>query len=63
MNKVSQMNNQILCAYGTSNINHWLLLNKMGFQIPIKIGVIKLMNLTLNYEIKKQTKILEKHVI
>lgn len=62
MNKVSQMNNQILCASDTLNINHWLLQNNMSFQIPIEIGVVKLMNLTLNYEIFKKTK-LEKHII
>lgn len=47
----------------TLNINHWLLQNSMGFQIPIEIGVVKLMNLTLNYEIKKKIKLLEKHII
>jgi hypothetical protein len=56
------MNNQILCASDTLNINHWLLQNNMSFQIPIEIGVVKLMNLTLNYEIFKKTK-LEKHII
>jgi hypothetical protein len=45
------MNNQILCAFNTWNINHWLLQNNVGFQIPIEINVIKLMNLPLNYEI------------
>jgi hypothetical protein len=45
------MNNQILCESNTLNVNHWLLQNSLGFQILIEISVIKLMNLTLNYEI------------
>ncbi len=63
MNKVSQMNNKILCASDTWNINHLLLQNNVGFQIPIKISVVKFMNLPLNYEILKKTKLLEKHII
>jgi hypothetical protein len=46
------MNNQILCAFDTWNINHWLLQNNLGFQILVKISVVKLMNLTLNNKIK-----------